>query len=55
LDQREMKWQEVGENCKTRSCIICTLQRILVGSNQGGWDGRGMQRVWGRREMHSKI
>jgi hypothetical protein len=34
-DLRTTKWQEVGENCIMRSCIICTLHLILLGwSNQ---------------------
>jgi hypothetical protein len=28
LDQREMKWQEVGENCTMRSFITCTLLQV---------------------------
>jgi hypothetical protein len=49
LDLRGMKWQEVGEKCIMRSCMICTLSPVLLGwSKQGGWDGRGMWRAWGR-------
>jgi hypothetical protein len=28
LDRREMKWQEVGENCIMRSFIACTLLQV---------------------------
>jgi len=24
-----------------------------MSSNQGGWDGQGMQHIWGRREIHT--
>jgi hypothetical protein len=30
LDQREMKWQEVGDNCIMRSFIICTLLQVRI-------------------------
>jgi hypothetical protein len=49
LDLRGIKWQEVGENCVIRSCMVCTLSPVLLGwSKQGRWDGRGMWRAWGR-------
>jgi hypothetical protein len=54
LDLRGMKWQEVGENCIMRSCMVCTLHPVLLGwSRQGGWDGRGMWRAWGRWGVHT--
>jgi hypothetical protein len=28
LDQKEMKWQESGENFITRSFVICTLHQV---------------------------
>jgi hypothetical protein len=28
---------------------------LLGLSNQGGWEGRGMQYAWERREMHTKF
>jgi hypothetical protein len=30
LDQRGIKWQEVGENCIMRSSIVCTFHQILL-------------------------
>jgi hypothetical protein len=43
LDQREMKWQEVGENWMSSSFVTCTLCQIyLERLSQGGWDGQGM-------------
>ena len=32
--------------------MICTAQQIMPGwSNQGGWDGQGMQHVWGKGQV----
>jgi hypothetical protein len=43
LDQRGMKWQEVGESCITRSFITRTLLQVkLEWSSEEGWHGRGM-------------
>jgi hypothetical protein len=54
LDLRGMKWQEVGENCIMRSCMICTLYPVLLGrSRQGGWNGRGMWLALGRWGVHT--
>jgi hypothetical protein len=47
-------WQEVGGNCVMRSCMVYTLRPVLLGwSKQGGWDGRGMWRAWGRLGVHT--
>jgi hypothetical protein len=37
-----------------RSCMVCTLCPGFLGwSKQGGWDGRGMWRAWGRLGVHT--
>jgi hypothetical protein len=36
------KRQVWGQKCKTKSFIICTLRRILLGLSIEGYDGRGM-------------
>jgi hypothetical protein len=28
LDQRGMEWRKDGENCITKSCIVCPLHQI---------------------------
>jgi hypothetical protein len=35
-----MKWQEVGENCTMRSCMVCTLHPVFL-SDQGKEDEMG--------------
>jgi hypothetical protein len=48
LDLRGMKWQEAGENCIMRSCMVCTLHPVLLEwSKQEGWDGQDMWCAWG--------
>jgi hypothetical protein len=49
LDQRELKWWEVGENCIMRIFITYSLCQIyLEWSCQGGWEGRDMWHEWGK-------
>jgi hypothetical protein len=42
LDQTGMQWQEAGKNYLMRSFIICSLDQILLGWSNQGWDGRDM-------------
>jgi hypothetical protein len=42
--------------CTTRNFIVCTIRQILLGwSNEGGWDGRGMQPAWGKLKIRIKF
>jgi hypothetical protein len=46
---------EGGRSLRTiiKIFITCTLLRVqLEWSSQGGWDGQGMQREWGRKGTH---
>jgi len=50
------KWWKAGEDCTVRSSITCMLNQILLEwSNQGGWDGRGMQHAWEMRNASSIV
>jgi hypothetical protein len=50
-NKRRLKWQEVGENCVMRSCMVCTQHQILLEwSNKWVWNRRSMQCAWGRRK-----
>jgi len=49
LDLKGRNWQEIAEDCTTKSFITCTHQQILFRwSYQRQWDGRDMQRAWER-------
>jgi hypothetical protein len=47
-----MKWRESGENCITRSFVICTLRKSIIKSRRMRWAGH-VARVGAKRNVYS--